>query len=73
MKTKEELQQLQEELQQLNEKLKELSEDELIEIAGGDFWEVIKKIGDGIHSVAKPIVKNVVPSIPINKIDPNNK
>ena len=37
-KTKEELNQLKAEYETLNNKLKELTEDELLEVTGGNFW-----------------------------------
>lgn len=58
MKTKEELNQIKEDIANLTNKVSELSEEELMAITGGsDFWDIIKKIGKGIHSETKPVVK----------------
>lgn len=62
-KTKEEIQALKKECEDLALKLKELSDDELNDVTGGDFFDVLKKIGDGIKSIAKPLVKNPAPSV----------
>lgn len=70
-KTKEELKSIEEEARKLNQKLKELSEEELAEISGGDFLDILKKIGKGINSVTKPVVKTDIPTIPSDKINPN--
>lgn len=57
-KTKEELNQLKTEYESLNTKLKELSDEELLEVTGGDFRDFLEKIGRGIKDVIKPVLKS---------------
>lgn len=63
MKTKEELRVLKEEFETLNNKLNELSEDELVEVAGGeglDSWiEKMKKKMEDYYSNTKPPVEEL--------------
>lgn len=56
-KTKEELIQIKQELESLNNKLKELSEEELKEISGGDFADVMSNIGHGVQQIAEQVLK----------------
>lgn len=61
-KTKEELDQIKKDINALASEISELSEKELEAITGGtenfqDFWEILKKMGKGIESVTKPVVK----------------
>ena len=72
-KTKEELKQLQNELVNLGNKLGELSEEELSEITGGDFLDILKKISEGIHSTTKPVVKGSALAIGKNNDDCNSR
>lgn len=55
-KTHEELNELKKEYTSLATKLQELSDEELIEVTGGDFYEVLKKIGEGIRSTAGQVL-----------------
>ena len=57
MKTQEELKELKEEYKTLNNKLKELTEDELLLVTGGDWYDVLKKIGGGTKQVAEEVLK----------------
>ena len=76
-KTKEELQQLKEELKQLNQKVEELSDDELIEIAGGEELESwIKKMQKMLEdyysnssSPTKELPSNLLPDVDPSIID----
>ncbi len=62
MKTKEELNALKNEVEALNQKLAELSDEELKEVAGGDWYD--------FRSTADPDKNTVVPSfIPVLPID----
>lgn len=62
-KTQEELNQIKKEVSDIANKLSELSEDELQQIASGSdmdlngFKDFFKKIGKGIHSIVKPVIK----------------
>lgn len=65
-KTKEELQELKKELEELSSKISGLSEEELQAVAGGDLSDILerlKKIGEGLHSETKPVVKTPVPPV----------
>lgn len=59
MKTQEELKELKLEFESLTTKIQELSEEELSTISAGnsDIADFFRKIGDGIHSYAKPVLK----------------
>ena len=59
MKSKEELTALKAEVDAMERKLSELSEDELGMVVGGGFWEVLKKIGEGISNTAMSNVANI--------------
>ena len=61
-KTKEELNTLKQECEALNNKLNELTSEELEEVAGGNWADILKKIGEGLHSTTKPVVS--VPPAP---------
>ena len=55
MKSQKELEQLKQECKELNYKLSELSEEELSQVCGGSdmegFWDVLKKIGEGLKNI----------------------
>ena len=55
-KTQEELKELKNEYESLNKKLKELSDEELEEVVGGDWLDVLHKIGEGMRSVVQPVL-----------------
>ena len=57
-KTKEELNALKNEYEALNNKLQELTEDELMLVTGGNWFDVLKKIGEGTRSIAESILKS---------------
>lgn len=70
-KTKEELDLLKKEYETLNNKLVELTDDELQEIAGGDFTsfkEWLEKIGKNVKDITKPILKNAGTVSPEEKL-----
>ena len=77
MKTEEGLKSLKEELETFNNKLTELSEDELVEITGGegmDSWlERMKKKMEDYYSNTKPSIKeqssNLLPDIDPDVLD----
>lgn len=65
-KTKEELKELKKQFEELTSKISDLSEEELEEVAGGDvsdLLDIFKKMGEGIHSTTKPVVKTHVPPV----------
>lgn len=56
VKTKQELDKLKQECEDLSTKLQGLTDTELEEVTGGDFWDVLKKVGEGMKSVVQPVV-----------------
>lgn len=59
-KTLEELNQLKNECETLTSKLKDLSEDELeVVTGGGEFFDLLKKIGKNIQNKTKPILNSI--------------
>ena len=66
-KTEKELDELKQKVGSMANKLSELTDEELSTIASGtdfaDFWEVLKKMGKGMHSVTEPVTKTVIPPL----------
>ena len=64
MKTKEELNALKTEVEELNAKLSELSEEELKEVAGGDWYDFRSALCSGKNTVTP---NGFIPVLPIEK------